>query len=105
IVYLPGPFVGAGRLEGADDLDADNRTAAFARVDIVLVDLGPAGLGVVRLLERNDGGAQRTAAVGHAHSGLAAVGQPAAGRIGGEHGNGGEEGGRETGRAQGGHGG
>ena len=84
IVDLPRPFVGAGRLHAEHDLHADQRPAALRRIGIVLVGLRLAGVRIVRLLQPDDGAAQRAAAIRDADARVAALGQPDAGRIGRE---------------------
>src|SRR5262249_11115092 len=62
--------------------NANDRAAAFSGVNIVLVGLRLAALGVIRLLEPDDAAAQSSAAVGDFDPRLAALGEPRADRVG-----------------------
>src|SRR5437879_2580864 len=82
VVDLPVPFVGrAARLHVEDDLHADHRAAALGRVRVVGVGLRPLGLRVDRLLQADDGAAQRRTAFRDGHLRLGVLGQPVAGGI------------------------
>ena len=77
------PLVCAFRPEPDKDLQTDNRPIALARIDIADVGLGLAGLRIIWLFDRGDGGAELPAAARHSHRGIL-LGTPSARRIGGE---------------------
>jgi len=77
------PLVCAFRPEPDKDLQTDNRPIALARIDVADVGLGLAGLRIIGLFDRGDGGAEPPAAARHSHRSIL-FGTPSARRIGGE---------------------
>src|SRR6516162_3658768 len=83
IINLACPLVCALRSKPGKDLQADNRSIAPAGIDVMDVGFGLAGLRIIRLPKRGDGGAEPAAAVRHAHRCIL-FGTPSARRINSE---------------------
>src|SRR5262249_52336656 len=94
---LARPLVCALRSEPGKDLEADNRPTTLARIDVVDVGLGLAGLRIIGFSERGDGGAKPPAAARNAHRCIL-FGTPSARRINSEARNrgGAQQGNRKT---------